>query len=285
MTTDNGATAVADETEVTTTETPQSEEIASPDTSTGAGEVAEGSATAETPEGTAEAEGAEIDFSALVAAEFAAQAGGDTPDTPAESKPAGIPVEEWEARERGNLANLNAMVRRDAETFLKGVMRQAGVPEESISQAWESQGRQLWNDFVRSNDKLWEDMLYDKLIGGLSEDQKAAWGKTKHSNLNEYRDKLIDLGRQEVESKHQADIKSGKVLPKTVAEKAGVEAARKAVAARDKQYAAQGYFLAKSGNEVTGDAPRTGVPYSQLSRDQRQAMSSEQRDAYVAAHG
>lgn len=249
MTTEQAETQTTTE-EVTATSQP--EVAATPEVSTGAGEGVEGSAPAETREGTAETEGdAEIDIGSLMATELAAQTGVDLPDTPeTAAKPAGIAVEEWERNERASLSSLNGTIRRDAEAFLKGVLREAGLSDAQISTAWESKGRHIWNDFVRSNDAFWETLLDDQLLQGLTPEQKEIWGKTKHRNREEYRDKLIDLGRHEVTAAQQADIKAGKLVSKTVAEKAGIETAKKAIAARDKQYEAQGMFLAKSGGTV-----------------------------------
>lgn len=281
MTNDNGNTAAAvaepEVTEEPNISTP-TEEVDEP-TSDGAGEAGEGSPApgASQDEGTSE----EFDPEAIFKTEFEAQIGGDLPDTPTESTPVGVPTEKWEADRRAQLAQKHVSARQGGETWIKNQVRQIfpDATEEQVSRLWENSVKPWGSDIITSADEFMLD-FDNRLVETLSDDQKAIWNKSKYTNRTEFRDKFIDIGRQEVESKYQADIKAGKLLPKATVDKALTDAGRKARASFEAWAKSKGFALGESGNEVNGSPPAgvmTVAAFEALPLDQQDAVPAATR--------
>ena len=284
----NGAgLAVAEAEEKTPVTTPQSEETETNTTPDGAGEGAEGSAPPATQdEGTAGSE----DFDSIFEQELKAELGEESAPTPSEPTPTvGTPTEEWEATRRAQLAQKHVSARQGGETWVKQQAQRLfpDATDEQINSLWETTVKPWGSDIITTADDFLQD-FDNRLIDTLSEDQKKIWNKTKHNNRTEFRDKFIDLGRQEVEAKYQADIKAGKLFTSDMKEKIETAAKRAGRAQAEALAKKHGFELGKDGNRIATEAPQSGRAYHTLTTEQRneiKANGPDAVDAYIAKHG
>ena len=179
---------------------------------------------------------------------------GGRPATPqkAEDTAPGISLDQYQFERRQELAALNARARQDGEGFFKRTLTSKyGLSEADAADFWETAGRRWANDLISSND-AYQEQVDAWVVDQLPDSQKQAFKSRVYRGRKERTEGLIAIGKQEAEAAHQADIEAGKLLPRNIADKAALQAATAAIAARDKQYNARGLFLAKSGNEVNG---------------------------------
>ena len=170
----------------------------------------------------------------------------------AEDTAPGISLDQYQFERRQELAALNARARQDGEGFFKRTLTSKyGLSEADAADFWETAGRRWANDLISSND-AYQEQVDAWVVDQLPDSQKQAFKSRVYRGRKERTEGLIAIGKQEAEAAHQADIEAGKLLPRNIADKAALQAATAAIAARDKQYNARGLFLAKSGNEVNG---------------------------------
>ena len=205
----------------------------------------------EGPTGTDGVDDGEPDPEALAQAALTEAMGGKPAAPPKPSEAPGLSLEEYQAGLNQRRASQHAQLRQGADMGIVQGLQGLGLSDAEAKQAWETIVRPHFNAALVDND-AYQTALDNWVIDQLPDSQKQAFKSRVYRDRKERTEGLIALGSQETEDKYKADIEAGKFLDRKIADKAAVDAARSAIAARDKQYNARGMFLAKSGNEVNG---------------------------------
>ena len=223
--------------------------------STGAEEKPDAGATAatpsqETPTGTGESEAeAEFDFKAEL--QKALGGGPATPQEP-EQRP-GVSIDAVQADLKREQAYRHSQLRQGADNgIVQTLQREYGLDEEAAKQAWQNLIRPHFNAALSDHD-VYQDALDGWIIDQLPEGQKKRFREQAYRNRQEWTAGLVDLGRHEVEEKYQADIKAGKLIPQTIAERLATDAFKRGRGEKGP---------VKGGNEVNGVASASGSPLS-----------------------